>query len=120
MQKKENDALPKADPEAKQAPYQIARRAEMNSESLFKPPFSKALKAGKVILQPGESIGEHVTEKREEAIIVLRGTATLLLEGKTIQLSQGQALYIGPEKKHDVKNNSSQELEYVYVVALLE
>ncbi len=92
----------------------------MEYKSLFKPPFSKSLKAGRVTLQPGESVGEHVTEKREEAIIVLKGTATLVVEGKATELSRSQIFYIGPEKKHDVKNNDSTELEYIYVVALLE
>ena len=92
----------------------------MKSTPLFKPPATNSLKAGRVTLQPNESIGEHVTEKREEAIIILKGTATLILEDNTIELGQGQALYIGPEKKHDVKNKGTQELEYIYVVGLLK
>jgi len=92
----------------------------MEYKSLFKPPLTNSLKAGRVTLQPGESVGEHVTEKREEAIIILKGTASLTVEGNATEVSQGQTFYIGPEKKHDVKNNGSQELEYVYVVSLLE
>lgn len=91
----------------------------MEYKSLFKPPLTRAMKAGLVSLNPGESVGEHKTEKREEAIVVLRGTATITVEGQETEALQGQVHYIGPEKAHDVKNNGSQGLEYVYVVCLL-
>ena len=92
---------------------------EQKRISLFKPPFTKNLKAGKVILRPGKAVGEHIKSNREEAIVVLKGTATISLEGKKIRLSKGQVCYIGPEKKHNVKNTSSQKLEYIYIVSLL-
>jgi len=91
----------------------------MNYKPLFKPPETNFLKAGQVSLQPGESIGEHTTTNREEILIILRGTATLTLENQTLELKQGQTHYIPPEKKHNVTNNSKQELEYIYVVNLL-
>jgi len=90
----------------------------MKTESIIKPPESKALKAGRVVLSPGEEIGEHKTDKREELIIILRGTATLIKEGEQIQLKIGETHYIEPETKHNVVNNSDEELEYVYVVSL--
>lgn len=91
---------------------------EQNRTSLFKPPLTKNLKAGKVILHPGQAVGEHITSNREEAIVVLKGTATISLEGKKIRLSKGQVCYIGPEKKHNVKNTSNQKLEYLYIASL--
>lgn len=40
---------------------------------LIKPDQSVRLHAGYITLQPGESVGEHSTEEREEIIIVLQG-----------------------------------------------
>jgi quercetin dioxygenase-like cupin family protein len=91
----------------------------MQSTYLFKPPETRATKAGKVILRPGESIGEHSTEKREETIVVVRGTATVSVEGKNVSLEEAQAFFIPEGKKHNVSNNAKKELEYVYVVNLL-
>lgn len=92
----------------------------MKTESLIKPPISKALKSGKVILSPGEEIGKHVTEKREELLVVLKGTATLIEEGKSTELHKGKTHYIPQGILHNVINKSDKELEYVYIVNLFE
>ena len=92
----------------------------MKYESLFKPPFTKNIKAGKVFLRPNEEVGEHVTDNKEEIIIVLRGVATLHIEGNTAEVGGGESYYIGEGKKHNVVNNSREELEYIYVVSLLD
>ncbi len=91
----------------------------MKEELIIKPPASKILKSRKITLEPGGEIGEHITENKEEIIIVLRGTTTLLKEGKSVQLEQHQSHYIGPNIKHNIKNTSTSILEYVYVVGLL-
>jgi len=86
-------------------------------QSLLKPPFSVGMRSGSVVLEPGESVGEHKTEKREEAIIVLKGAATIVCEGETFGVRERQLAYIPPECLHNVFNKSSETLEYVYVVA---
>ncbi len=91
----------------------------MKTNSLIKPPGSKILKAGRVVLHPGEEIGEHTTDKREEIIIVVKGKAVLVKEGKEIVLNKGDTHYIGEGILHNVKNTSSDELEYIYVVCNL-
>ena len=92
----------------------------MNCESLIKPPKSRVLKSGKVLLKPGESVGEHVTEKREEIIIVLKGTATIIAEGSQKTIETKGFCYIKEGVVHNVVNNSKDELEYVYVVSLFD
>jgi quercetin dioxygenase-like cupin family protein len=86
--------------------------------SIIKPPQSRNMKAGRVVLHPGESVGEHVTEKREELIIVLRGSGVLIMNGKETILKTGETVYIGEGVRHDIKNNTVNVLEYVYVVSL--
>jgi len=92
----------------------------MKSESILKPPISAILKCGKVSLLPNESVGEHITDKREEVIIVVKGTATLRKGEKTFIIHENETHFIPEGTVHNVLNNSSESLEYYYVVSLLE
>ena len=84
--------------------------------SLLKPPFSERLRSGSVTLAPGEEVGVHRTDGREEAIIVLRGTATVICEGEELTVKEKQLAYIPPEMEHNVINKTNQLVEYAYVV----
>lgn len=92
----------------------------MECDRIIKPPESKTLKSGRVRLAPGEEVGEHVTEKREELIVILKGSARLEKEGARINLQQGETHYIPEGTKHNIKNDSDKELEYIYIVSLFE
>lgn len=75
------------------------------------------LKSGSVVLEPGESIGAHVTESKEEFIIIIKGKADVQLEaGRLIRARRLSAVYIPPETTHDVKNSGTSVLHYIYVV----
>jgi len=77
-----------------------------------------SLKSGAVSLRPGENIGEHSTEDKEEIIIVLEGRGLLKTGNKdSYPFQSGSALYVPPATKHDVKNTGSKNLRYVYVTA---
>ncbi|MBU0636396.1 cupin domain-containing protein [Candidatus Micrarchaeota archaeon] len=88
--------------------------------SLVKPPQSKVLKAGKVVLSPGESVGKHSTEKKEGIIIVQKGTATILEGQKTFLVKGGETHFIPENTVHDVQSKSREPLEYFFVVSLFE
>ncbi|MBD3208829.1 cupin domain-containing protein [Candidatus Woesearchaeota archaeon] len=90
----------------------------MNYDSIIKPPASRNLKSGRVQLQPGEAVGEHVTESKEELIIVMKGTATILKEGKPTTVIAGNTHYIPPETRHDVRNEGKEILNYLYVISV--
>ncbi len=90
----------------------------MKTELLVKPPRSRLLKARRVILSPGEEVGEHKTEEREELIIVLSGTASLLKGDDVIELNEGEAHFIEEGLTHNVRNNSGRVLEYIYAAGL--
>ena len=91
---------------------------KMESQTILRPPESKALKSGRVILAPGEEIGEHITENREELIVVLRGSAIIENENDPVELTAGQTHFISEGVRHNVKNQSKEELEYLYIVSL--
>ena len=82
-------------------------------------PETMGLKSGHLILKPGENIGEHVTENKEEVIIVLKGKAMVLFgnDDEPIVAAPRSVVYIGPQTRHDVKNIGNDILEYVYVVS---
>lgn len=90
----------------------------MHIDEIIGPPESKMLKSGKVTLSPGEEIGEHTTYKKEELIIVLQGTASLVKNNKVIELKEGETHYIREGIKHNIKNNSDQELKYMYIAGI--
>ncbi len=90
----------------------------MKTDKIIEPPASRILKSSKVILLPNEEVGEHVTDKKEEIIIVLKGNATLIEEGKAIILKKGDAHYIKEGVRHNIRNDSDEVLEYIYVVGL--
>ena len=91
----------------------------MKNIQIVKPPQSKSMKSARVTLAPGEEVGEHVTHEREEIIIVIKGKATLVKDGKKVALEEGQVYFIEEGVKHNVRNETKEELEYVYVVCLL-
>lgn len=76
------------------------------------------IKAGHVILQPGENVGAHTTGEREEVIIVLKGNGEAMVGKESIfKLGSDAILYIPPRTDHDVRNNGTGELEYIFVTA---
>jgi len=82
------------------------------------PPESVTMRSGKVVLQPGKTVGKHSTEGNEELLVLLAGEGLFLLsDGQQLAVSAGSVLYCPPDTEHDVKNTGSSALEYIYVVA---
>jgi len=78
---------------------------------------SHGLKAGRVFLEPGQACGQHSTHDREEILVILSGTG-LLKTGETAEhrIGQGNIAYIPPQTQHDVQNDGSDPLIYVFCV----
>jgi mannose-6-phosphate isomerase-like protein (cupin superfamily) len=74
--------------------------------------------AGKITLAPGEDVGEHITEKREELIVVLKGVATIVEESLIIEKKAGETHHVAESIRHNVRNDGTDTLEYIYVVAV--
>ncbi|MCX6815155.1 MAG: cupin domain-containing protein [Candidatus Aenigmarchaeota archaeon] len=87
---------------------------------LLSPPRSRFLKAAKVILSPGEYVGEHTTGKKEEIIIVLRGEGILLRGKEEVRVKEGDIHYVKENTRHNIRNTSGRKLEYVYIVNSLQ
>ncbi len=82
------------------------------------PPDTAGIKSGCVTLRPGEAVGEHVTEGKEEVIIVLKGAASVFCTGTgELCAEAGSVVYVPPQTAHDVRNTGSDLLQYIFVVA---
>ena len=81
-------------------------------------PQTTGMRSGFVRLKPGANVGWHTTGKNEEALVILHGQGTAMIEGRAGQPFTAPALvYIPPATRHNVMNTGKELLEYVYVVA---
>jgi len=79
---------------------------------------AKGLRAGLVKLGPGQEIGEHNTDKKEEALIILEGSALIHYgKAKKSKAAKGSFIFIPPGTRHNVLNVGKKVLQYVYVTA---
>jgi mannose-6-phosphate isomerase-like protein (cupin superfamily) len=98
----------------------IEFEAESEYQMLLKgSPQTCGMRAGRVFLRPGASIGEHSTEGHEELLTFLsgRGTAYIGSDRTPHEVGGGKVAYIPPHTTHDIKNTSLEPLVYVYCVA---
>lgn len=74
-----------------------------------------------VELEPDmESTGVHYHEKREAAYIVVRGTATMLLNGVEQQLHPNLVVYIPPGDTHGIIRTGKEGFKMIEVYSPLE
>jgi len=63
---------------------------------------------------PGDRIAYHYHNARESIIQILSGDAIEIIEGKPVPLKPGDVIFIAPNTKHTLTNNSStQEVKYM-------
>ena len=79
---------------------------------------SKYLRGRVEIKRPGEETGAHVTEGKEEVIIVLEGTATVHFGNEKLKVREGYSLFVAENVLHNVRNEGRRRLRYVYVRSL--
>ncbi len=84
------------------------------------PPDTVQMKSGLVSLKPGESVGIHNTENKEELIIVMEGEGEMIFEDyNSVGLSWGNHAYCPPYTSHNVINTADKILRYIYIVSIL-
>lgn len=82
------------------------------------PPQTAGIKSGRVSLKPGESVGKHNTETKEEVIVVLEGEGEVSFTGKNpLKVSKNNLVYVPPQTEHNVLNTGDTSLKYVYIVS---
>jgi quercetin dioxygenase-like cupin family protein len=84
------------------------------------PPSTVRMKSGLVSLEPGETVGIHNTENKEELIIVMEGEGEMVFEDhNSVKLSKGENAYCPPYTEHNIINTNDKTLRYIYVVSIL-
>lgn len=94
--------------------------ADLASPCLVTPEDAKRMRSRVVVLGPGEEVGEHTTEDREELLVVMVGSIVLIGPDGEHPLDVGQAAFIPIATKHNVVNRSKTSARYIYILALLE
>jgi len=79
---------------------------------------SKFIRGRVVLKEPGDETGAHVTEGKEEIIIVLEGVATVQLEHGKNLVRAGSSFFVADGVLHNVRNKGPGPLRYVYVRSL--
>jgi mannose-6-phosphate isomerase-like protein (cupin superfamily) len=82
------------------------------------PDDSKYLRGRVEILGPKKEVGAHRTTGKEEVLIVLEGTATVVWGRRVIKVRPGFALFIGENTLHNVRNAGPKRLRYAYIRSL--
>lgn len=67
------------------------------------------------LLPPGTQVPYHFHRRRESVIVVLRGEATQVVDGKEMQIAAGDVLYIPAGEKHMTINRSRQDFRYLEI-----
>jgi mannose-6-phosphate isomerase-like protein (cupin superfamily) len=87
-------------------------------QSLFKPPKTHGLHAGRVYLAAGSDCGQHTTGINEEMLVFLSGQGQAIIgKDKIFNVGKGKILYIPPQTAHNIINNSNEPFVYIFCVA---
>lgn len=84
-------------------------------QPLLDEPVTRGLASGHVTLKPGESMHRHDTERYEELLVVLAGRARVIVGTEPMQVDAGEVLYIPPHTEHEVHNDGTVDLRYLFV-----
>lgn len=72
-------------------------------------------KVKKVTLLPGKAFGSHRHEKRSEQWSIVRGTATVTLNGKMMEYSEGSSVFVPVGIQHCIENQTEKEVIIIEV-----
>jgi quercetin dioxygenase-like cupin family protein len=75
----------------------------------------KSLVTGTLLLYPGQEPHPPHQHPEEEIMIVTEGQGTILVGGKTHQVSNGSVMFSEANKLHGVKNTGTQPLRFYYL-----
>jgi len=69
---------------------------------------------GALTLAPGEYVSEHYHPYSEEFLYVVRGTATVRLDGEPTTVTPDEAVFIPRDVRHRVENNGDETVHAVF------
>jgi mannose-6-phosphate isomerase-like protein (cupin superfamily) len=81
---------------------------------------SKTRLCARLILPPGAGIGVHQHDREDEVYIVARGSGVLNDGENDTEVTVGDAVLTGNGASHAIRNNGSEPLELIAVIACYE
>ncbi len=80
-------------------------------------PQTSGMTGGSGKLKPGESVGWQSTSANGEVLVILHEGGVAAIQGhRDVPLTEKMRAYIPPATRHNVTNDGTQILEYVWVV----
>lgn len=70
-----------------------------------------------VYLPPGKTSAEHHHLTAEESYYILSGTPRMVVDGRSIDLYPGQALFIQPGERHQIFNDTREPVTFLVICA---
>jgi mannose-6-phosphate isomerase-like protein (cupin superfamily) len=69
--------------------------------------------------KPGEGAGHvHRHKVQEEVFVALKGTGTIILDGKRIKMPEGTVVRVGPKVWRALGNDSKKDVVYIILGAV--
>jgi quercetin dioxygenase-like cupin family protein len=73
---------------------------------------SGVISAGRVMLEPGASIGNHPHPRHDELYLVVEGTGIGILDGERFAIGTGDMYVLKAGQSHGMHNDSDQPLVF--------
>lgn len=70
---------------------------------------------GVLILKPGQTMGAHGHQEVEETFYFIKGSPKILVNDVKYNVKEGDAFRIEPLEKHDIVNNTQEEVKVVFI-----
>ncbi len=91
--------------------------AQVDQPLLTGPPQTSGMRSGSVLLRSGEAMHKHSTNDNEELLVFLGGRARVVVGTEPVEVGVGQVLYIPPHTEHEVHNDATEDVRYIFTVA---
>ncbi|MBT4098756.1 MAG: cupin domain-containing protein [Gemmatimonadetes bacterium] len=61
----------------------------------------------------------HAHENKEQVYYFVSGSGKMLIDDKEFDVTAGDAVHLAPKERHQVINNTEDDLEYLNITALM-
>ena len=76
---------------------------------------TKRLSIIEELMPANTSEQRHYHTFSQQYFYILKGKASFELEGETINVEQGERIYIKPKMKHQIRNSTTDDLEFLVI-----
>ncbi len=90
------------------------RHGDSGPKYLFRGPH---MEWGVMLLQPGQTMGQHGHRETEEFFHVIEGECVMIVDGEQHPGRAGDAFRVVPGEMHDIENTSDAAVKLVFMKA---